>query len=265
MKKSNMITLSSGSGFSYVSSGLFKSSGEWIHPERITDTYEIIFVIKGKVYICEGEDEYTLCENDILLIDPDTYHRGVEKSSDVSFFWMHFKLSEPPSMAKNITSGSPFVLKTLFSQLLHISNTPGYDSDSADLACAMILKEILFQNRNDALRESSLASEIKEWIRLNINKEINVLTVSQVFGYHENHISRVFKAAYGMGIKDYIIELKIRSAESLLQTTLYTIKQIALMTGFKSENHFIKFFGYHKKMTPSEYRNTFVNTHINNE
>ena len=38
----------------WISSGKFVSRGEWIHPDRIIDSYEIIFVIKGTVYIDEN-------------------------------------------------------------------------------------------------------------------------------------------------------------------------------------------------------------------
>ena len=261
-----MVTFSSGMELSYAGSGLFKSAGQWIHPQRVIDTYEIIFMIKGEAYIFERDNKYALSENDVLLLEPNAVHGGYERTSNVSFFWMHFNApvwtGEIPKLMK---SGASSALKTMFSQLLHISNTPGYDAECADIACAMILKELAFESKNEIASSGSLAAELKEWIRLNINKELSVKKISDVFGYHENHISRVFKRAYGVGIKDYIVSLKIKSAESLLQTTLYTIKQISFMTGFKSENHFIKFFEYHKKMTPREYRNAFVNTHINNE
>lgn len=82
-------------------------------------------------------------------------------------------------------------------------------------------------------------------------------------GYHENHISRVFKSAYSVGIKEYIADMRLENIKNLLSTTLYTIKQIAHMLSFKSENHLIKFFKYHMNMTPTEYRNTYVNTRIN--
>lgn len=52
-------------------------------------------------------------------------------------------------------------------------------------------------------------------------------------------------------------------ARALLNTTLYTVNQISRQLSFKSENHFVKFFKYHTHITPSEYRNSYTNIHIN--
>lgn len=261
-----MITFSTGVKFEYKGSGLFKSDGEWIHPERIIDTYELILMVGGNAYIYENDEKYRLSKNDILLLEPNKLHGGFERSENVSFFWMHFDISdEINNIPKFMNCQFAMSLKTMFSQLLHISNTPGYISDSCDMACALILNELIFNSKSELSSVGSLAAEIKEWIRININSDITVKTIAKTFGYHENHISRVFKSAYGESIKDYIISLKIKSAESFLQTTLYTVKQISFLLGFKGENNFIKFFEYHKKMTPTEYRNTFVNTHLNNK
>ena len=66
-----------------------------------------------------------------------------------------------------------------------------------------------------------------------------------------------------MPLKAYITRRQVEYARNLLSTTLYTVGQIAAMLSFKSENHFIKFFKYHTKMTPSEYRNSYTGTHSN--
>jgi AraC-like DNA-binding protein len=55
-----------------------------------------------------------------------------------------------------------------------------------------------------------------------------------------------------------LANLKIGYAENLLLTTNKTIKQIAAELNYQEENTFVKFFIYHKKMSPSQYRKRIV-------
>lgn len=105
--------------------------------------------------------------------------------------------------------------------------------------------------------------QIKEYVTLHVEKNLTVKSVAEHFGYHENHVSRIFKNTYGILLKAYIDEQRLEYTRALLTTTLYTVSQIAQMASFKSDNHFIKFFKYHTRLTPTAYRNTYINTHVN--
>jgi len=250
----------------YIHSGLFKSDGIWQHPKRVIDSYEIIFMHEGIAYIYEDGIEYTLKKNDILVLEPGKLHYGFKESKEfVSFSWIHFKTTKEnyKNLPKHMQITEPYILKNLLSQCLHTANTPSYDRICCDLYTALIIEEILTLEKATGFSGKYLSVQIKEWIRVNIEKDITVGMIAKEMGYHENHISRVFKSAYSVGIKEYIADMRLENIKNLLSTTLYTIKQIAHMLSFKSENHLIKFFKYHMNMTPTEYRNTYVNTRIN--
>lgn len=250
----------------YISSGLFKSDGNWRHPKRVIDSYEIIFMYEGNAYICEDGREYILSKNDILFLEPGKEHYGFRTTEDfVSFAWLHYKTNceKYKNMEKHFKVSNPSALKNLFTQCMHVANTPNYDPVCTDLYAALFAEEILFDYKINSGHGNQLAAQIKEYVTVNTEKNLTVAKVAEYFGYNENHISRVFKAAYGIKLKDYISEKKTEYASALLCTTLYTVKQISRMLSFQSENHFIKFFKYHTEMTPTKYRNTYTNMHIN--
>ena len=151
----------------------------------------------------------------------------------------------------------------MLSQLLHITNTPGYSKYCGDMICGLLLQEFLFLNRISPNKTEKLAVQIKEWVRINADRNISVKDVAEYFQYNESHINRIFKIAYGTSIKQYIIDIRLNKAKILLQTSLYNIKQIAYIMGYENENLFVKFFEYHIKMTPTEYRQIYINTHTN--
>ncbi len=234
-------------------------------PTKIIDTYEIIFMYEGTAWICEDGTEYILNKDDMLFLEPSKEHYGFRTSENfVSFSWIHFHTDceKYKNLPKYFHISNSTALKALFSQCLHIVNTPIYDNVCADLYTALYIEEIIYGTKN-FVSQNYLASQIKEYITLNTEKSICIKNIAKQFGYHENHISRVFKNAYGITLKKYIDCRKLEYSKTLLNTTLYPIGQISQMLSFKSENHFIKFFKYHTHITPSEYRNTFTATHVN--
>lgn len=260
-----MLLIDSKKALQYVSSGRFDSEGVWIHPERICDSDEIIFVCGGDVYISEEEKNYELHKNDIFVLEKGKRHLGFKASENVSFFWLHFLFSETNKLPKYLKTDSPLSLVTLFKQLLHFTNTPGYSSFCGDMLCGLILEELIFLNNPASRRIKQLAVSVKEWVRINTEKNISATSVSDKFGYTEDYLNRIFKQAYGISLKQYIINQKLDKAKLLLQTTLYTVKQISAILGYSDENLFLKFFIYHTKTTPTEYRNIYTNIHTNNK
>ena len=83
--------------------------------------------------------------------------------------------------------------------------------------------------------------------------------MADFFGYNSDYVGKIYKKDFGLSIKMQLANLKIGYAENLLLTTNKTIKQIAAELNYNEENTFIKFFIYHKKMSPSQYRRRFIN------
>lgn len=261
-----MIKINGSHNFEYIMAGILKSDENWCHPRRIKDSYEIIFMYDGVAYIGEDGIEYTLHKDDILFLEPGREHYGIKPSGEnVSFAWIHYFTDYEPykNLPKYFHADDPYTLKTLFSQCLHTANTPNYSPVCADYYTALIAEEVLRLKNQSTLAQSYLASRIKDFVDLNTDNNLSVNAIAEHFGYHENHVSRIFKTAYSMPLKEYITRRQIEYARNLLNTTLLTVHQISNLLSFKSENHFIKFFKYHTKMTPSEYRNSYTGTHSN--
>jgi len=120
----------------YASSGHFISDGQWIHPKRIINSYEIIFVLKGEVAIGEDDALYILHENELLLLEPGKCHYGLYETENVEFYWLHFMADEKPPF-KHFMPRESFEIKSQLKRLLHIVYSPVYpvSSRQAGLPC----------------------------------------------------------------------------------------------------------------------------------
>ena len=125
-----MIQLSSDPAVSvsYLYSGLFETQEEWSHPHRVIDSYEILYVVAGEVYLEEEGERFSLKAGDVYLLRPDCRHGGYRISrGKTSFYWVHFVTDGWPGLGTGLLSvPDSYRFSLLLKQLLHIANTPGY-------------------------------------------------------------------------------------------------------------------------------------------
>jgi YesN/AraC family two-component response regulator len=247
----------------YDGCGKFVSRGEWSHPDRTIDSYEIIFVVSGKVHICENGVEYTLQSNDMLLLEPHCRHFGYKPSKDTSFYWMHWLCEDNllPQL-KCCHVENPYNLSMLFGRLAYYAADMVLP-EMCDYVTRLILAEIyLLQEKSS---ESHTANKVIEWIRANGDLPLKTAEVAEHFGYNSDYLSRLLKKHSGKNLKNHIDEAKIAFVKNLLLNTNASLAEIAAMAGFEEYKYFLKFFKYHEKMTPTAFCNIYTKTHTNNK
>ena len=72
---------------SYLYSGLFETQEEWSHPHRVIDSYEILYVVAGEVYLEEEGERFSLKAGDVYLLRPDCRHGGYRISRGKTSFY----------------------------------------------------------------------------------------------------------------------------------------------------------------------------------
>ncbi|MBQ2841018.1 MAG: AraC family transcriptional regulator [Oscillospiraceae bacterium] len=252
----------------YVSAGLFSTSQQWIHPRRIIDSYEIIYVTRGNVHIEEDGVEYSLKSGDVLLLRPGVLHTGSRMSEgEVEFFWVHFITDDIDyfCLDKVTSARGEYITLNLFRGLLHIANTVSMPEYARDLSCGSIIAHLASMGNGKEAASTTVFSKISEWVRMNIRQNMKVRDIAEMFGYNKTYISRLFKKHSGLTLKDYIDKERINCAKELLLTTDTSVKDIAYELGFGDENLFVKFFKYHEKMSPTNFRNMYFKIHMNNK
>ena len=260
-----MIKFENGKYFSYDMIGEFHSSGEWIHPKRRINSFEVILVLEGTVYIAEETREYALQKNQLLLLEPFKEHYGYKAVSEpTAFYWFHF-FTDLKIPLKSYNGTDIYEIKQLLKKLLHISNSPIYSSAAADSAGYLVFEELIRLSLEENTSNQALVAKITEYIRNNIKNGVTVSNIADHFGYNADYIGKYFKRIHGIGLKEYLAVQKIKFAKDFLLTTDMSVKQISRELGYSEENLFIKFFTYHERISPAAFKAKYCNTHINNK
>ncbi len=111
-----------------------------------------------------------------------------------------------------------------------------------------------------ALGESEQASralplEVIAYLKIYYPEKITGKKLENHFYKNFDYINRTFKKAIGKTIFQWLNDYRISEAQKLLQSNLYTHKQIAEQTGFANEFYFSRVFKKLTGSTPSEYQN----------
>lgn len=264
VRKSDMIKFENGTWFSYERIGEFHSAGSWIHPTRVIGSYEVIQVLEGTVYLREGNTEYALEPNQILLLEPGVEHGGIREVGDpTAFYWFHFR-TDLPVHFKTYTGSDFYEIKQLMKRLLHITNSPGYGQAAADALGYLIFQELLLRGNREQPTNRVHVNQILEYIKVNIRRNLSVAEIAEHFNYNVDYMGKLFRKNIGIGLKEYLAEQRMNLAKDLLLTSDATVKQIGEKLGYSSENLFVKFFLYHEKISPTVFRSLYYNTHLNN-
>lgn len=279
-------------GVTYVSGGLFVSSGKWKHPKYTLDDYELIICLQGVFTMNIKDTIVEVKEGQGLFIRPNEQHYGIGESEHVSFLWLHFLTSmqvvndekDIHWIIENIMQGNTFdgilleeqflctdieELTLLARQLIHYHESGKLTQKICNLMIELILQKLSLDNIQKRLRienqkgQSSVVEKVCDYIRANLYKNLSVQMVAEFFGYNAEYFIRMFKQHTGQTPKQYISEMQIDRAKFLLTTTNDKIKEIAHQIGIDDEKVFLKRFKRQEGISPTQFRKTFTKIHYN--
>lgn len=129
------------------------------------------------------------------------------------------------------------------------------NSETADDLKSCFLQCLLFFTDHNAGSQSyTIMSQIKNYIRLNINSDLTLSIVAGQFLLNPSYLSQLFKKHYDGGFSAYIVDLKIEKAKRLLLDEKIKIADIGEIVGYNDVKYFSRLFKKKTGKLPSEYR-----------
>ncbi|WP_163733211.1 GlxA family transcriptional regulator [Mycolicibacterium madagascariense] len=117
----------------------------------------------------------------------------------------------------------------------------------------------------DSLRADATTSmePLLQWLRENLEQPITLAQVAAHGHMSERTLARKFRAATGTTVFDWLIRERINRAKVLLETTDFTIGEVAAMAGFGSTEALRRHFDKAVGTTAGAYRRTFRSSAAN--
>lgn len=266
--------------------------------------YEIILGLHGEVFLTVDGSPCVIRPGEIFVIPPYITYEGYKASDDhTRFYWLHFfprlgvfrctdlqmtaDYSREPEKGKtkedirsavfyaylplHFSALHPEKLYILMNQILDVAHSSYSSSYCIDYLVTSLALEISEQYgqyhriHNEQQSESNKRfSQILEWIRINIYKEITVQDIADHFALNPDYLTRLFKKHLDMGTKKYVNIQKINAAKGLLASTDMSTKEIAYILNYKDEKYLMRLFKNIEGITIAQYRNAYTHTYLNN-
>lgn len=212
------------------------------------DTGEIVYVQNGHRYVSDRESV-------VLLPIEATYELYGTESGD--FPLINFYCTRPPAMDSlficPLRAVAPYL--HIFDRMHRLWLESTQDNHAQLMVLFYTILSHLSQEtqpENDSL--SDLLAPAMEMLGHDIfNPDLTVAALAREANFSEAYFRRLFREAYGISPKQYILELRIRQAKQLLDEQTATVSAIAERCGFSGLYHFSRAFKETTGMSPTEY------------
>lgn len=259
---------------------------DWNWTEINSPFFRIYYVTQGVAQVILPDRTITVSPHHLYIIPAFTCH-SYRCDGNFEHYYLHFYEDHPSEISiledldfPTEIPASPLDLELI--KLLHEmnptmqlpnSNPSTYDNTPTLIQNIIKNKQRAFHNKvaswgiiymlisrflKDArLKESGNDNRIinvVNFIRKNVNRNIDIDTLAGLCCLSKDHFIRLFKSEMKTTPLQYIVKKKIEKAQLLLITKDVTIKEVAYMLGYDNYSYFIKLFKKQTGVTPQAYK-----------
>lgn len=259
------------------------------HFVRSFNVYDMLFVLKGTLYITEDDVPYEIKEGTMLVLEPNRTHVGHRPCEEkTEIVWIHFIHPEP---VRTIDSGqipwslpsakgtnhdvephrqvmyipkftsvhAPNILPFLQRMLeLHHTLSPASSlSLQTQLAELFVALQTVVHNRY-VPRSRLLCDQTIAYLQQHLTQRFDAKHMEQSLHFHFDYLARCLKKYTGMSPLQYLHDLQIKQARSLLECSELSVSEIGQRIGIENANYFNRLFRKQTGMTPGQYRSARI-------
>ncbi len=221
--------------------------------------WQLECVLEGTIVACFNESRVVLCEQQFILIPPGVEHNFIYNGQRRTW---SLKFSQSPDfidesqvlILPDAASGSQKLCELFFQLLATYQQLPAnlYSTLEYLIGGIMVMNYAKLEDQKN-LPEWAITA--KEFIAINIAKNINLEDLAEHLSYTRIHLSRLCQAQLKMKLKDFFDQEKAAIIRKKLLYSSRSIGQIAQATGFNDIYSFSRFYKRVTGMPPSAQRN----------
>lgn len=231
------------------------------------ELHRLYCVVVGECTVSLQKENLRANCGDVFLLPPDesatlscgdTHCRYISfaiSGPSVDMFFRHAGLVEL-RLAASLSDGENF-LKEFEKQLNSFS-------DGSDYAKAVFITGKIYElasritNLQTSTANFSLSERIIAYFSANLSENISISRLATANGFSRTHFTLLFKNEMGVSPKQYLLDLRMKRANALLQETNLDIKSISRQVGYDDPLLFSKQFKSKMGISPSNLRKSFL-------
>ncbi len=236
---------------------------------------EIMYIYEGSGLIVINQKEYFVAQGALIVYNAGVIHD--EKKSKIGTMCMgvsNLCLAQLPPNCLLPGYASPVVhcdgrmasfVEGLFKELMALMGDSSRDHEVISSYIMLLILSIARHfgksspvgKEPDSTRSSQLCDRVKDYISQNYTEELSNEMIGSAVSVSPYHMSRVFKQETGCTPMQYVAQLRLGKAQTLLVHTDMPITEIAYNVGYNSSNSFNYAFLKLIGLTPGAYRKMY--------
>ncbi len=228
------------------------------------DYYIFEYVVKGKGFIENDGQSYTVEEDDVYILEPGSkhyYHSDYKEPYEK--IWINLWGEGIGDVIKKFNLSGKVVFKNsgckmYFEQLIHIASTSNYTQEIRYTVASVLFQIIcVLAEKEDSLEPvSKIAKECKKYVDNSLYSKMTIEGIAEILHISKAQLIRQFKKYYGVTPYKYLLTKKLDMAVRLLLTTNMSIGEISDSLAFADEHYFSDIFKKKMGVSPLQYRKT---------
>ena len=186
------------------------------------------FYKEGKCHRLRAGDLFVICPGEVTTYRADEHNPW-------QYAWVDFRAeSTPPFLMTAVIRQAP--VRQIFERIRELTRTE--DPDGILFACTY---ELLWKlSRNDPtprLRQEGYAAYAKTYLETTYMRRITIRDIADSLHIDRRYLTNLFRQAYGMPPQNYLMQLRLEQARTLLKQG-YRVTEAAAMAGFTDLSNF---------------------------
>lgn len=254
---------------------------------RTMPFHHLLLVTAGSIQYESDEQTYTAGEGQLIHLVPYRRHRIRSNGEPFRYAWIHYRLfvperhrSLPPTFQDtHVAVGSADALaETSLDLPVHcapepfrqamigivgecFAQEPGYLTAARGhlqiLLAALVRESMPAERPLKTLSRDPLVDRALVYMHEHFADSLLVEQIAGVVNLSVGYFVSRFREATGFSPVEYLIRIRVDQSKRLLQTSAYSLTDIAAMCGFNSLAYYSRVFHHSEGCSPSVYRRRF--------
>ena len=239
-------------------------------PPHLHNAIELVYVTQGELELGVGYELYHMEKGDFAIIFPDLIHHYqvfAKGKNEVCQFYASLELSGPfMSLLQKKCPVNPVISRAELHE--EVKNALGClikDKKVNEVVGQAYLQIILYRCREtfrfiekDSVGSNDLIYAAMAYLLSHFQEELTLGKVAEALGVNKYTLSKIFSGTFHTNFNQYLNEIRLNYATSLLENTEMRITDIYLEAGFESQRTFNRASQQRYNRTPSEYRKSYL-------
>lgn len=233
--------------------------------------YQLLYIASGigHFHFDHAQNDTVVPAGSMVLYRPREYQQYEYYGKDrTEVYWIHFTGND----VKNILRKYGIDDKT---HVFYTGTLPEYEmlftrmiselqqcKDHYEEMLELSFRQLLIVAGRQLSRKRSAPNEYLDremtraiqYFQKHYNREIRIDEYAASRGMSVSWFIRIFRQYTGKAPMQYLVSLRITNAQMLLETTNYSVAEIASMSGYDNPLYFSRLFRKHTGFSPSQYR-----------